>query len=142
MLMFHIDYGTKPSELVSTPQELDAVLDRATEESQQEECPYLVQIYPVTDNPSKTEPMLKLGVGRSFSFLDWDMDYVPGELDGGEETTWEWSGPMEKGPGVGIPNEVAREAAREFVRTGGRRPTNVEWVAGEWQRPVRAEDAR
>jgi Immunity protein Imm1 len=113
----------------STVEELDAVLDKATDESREDGYPYLVQIY-LADDPHGG-PLLKLGVGHTFSFLWYDKTYVAGDLDGGHVTSWDWSGPNDQPAGTGIPNELAREAAREFVRTGGQQPANVEWVEGD-----------
>lgn len=120
-----LTYGESPAFLISTVEELDAELDRAHAQSANDEWGYVALIHPYSEE--EFPDRLHLGVGRAFSFLEFNAAYVAGDLDKGEKSWWFWSQVTDLGPGIGIPNEVAREAAREFVRTG-RRPTNVEWV--------------
>jgi hypothetical protein len=126
--VFVLTYGESPAYHIRTVEELDAELDRAHAQSANDEWGYLAMIhhYSGEEFPDR----LHLGVGRAFSFLEFNAAYVAGDLDEGEKSWWWWSQVTDHGPGIGIPNEVAREAAREFVRTG-ERPTNVEWIEDE-----------
>ena len=107
-------------------EELDALLDQLDAESRAEGYPAFVMICP----PDARRPVLSIGLGRDeFSFLTYNLDYVHGDLDGGEPAAWmindEWS---ELPPGFNVEVKVAREAAREFVRSDGQRPSNLSWI--------------
>lgn len=123
--VFVLSYGMSPAYHIRTVEELDAQLDKAHAESARDKWGYAAVLHIYGEGLTGTR--LQFGVGREFSFLESDTGYVAGDLDKGEKSWWLWSQLTDIEPGMGIPNEVAREAAREFVRTG-QRPTNVEWV--------------
>jgi hypothetical protein len=73
-------------------------------------------------------PLLTLGLGRRYSFLTFDDAHaVSQQTSGGASRWWYGNDWTYFAPHRGVPVDIAREAAREFVRTG-RRPTNVEWT--------------
>lgn len=121
-----IAYGEFHLVEVSTVEELDAALDKADADARAASKPMAVSLYLDSEGPDGHA--MTLGVGRDFSCLTYDASYVAGDLDNGQPTAW-WFGPTwaYTDPGRGIPSEIAREAAREYVRTG-RRPANVEWT--------------
>jgi hypothetical protein len=113
---------------VSTVEELDAGLDDTEEWARENGRPVWVYIF----TPKNWDgPVSSLGLGRDFSFSSFDNAHAVGDMDGGQPAEW-WDGSQGgySFPGRGIPVEVAREAAREFVRTG-QRPTNVEWTEAD-----------
>ena len=123
-----VEYGEGPMTAeVSTVAELDELFDTITDQAKADGFPAGVVLY--LDDEGPDGPGLMLGLGREWSVLMDGPLYVPGDLDGGEPSAWfygnQWS---YAGPNHGIPTEDAREAARGFVRTGGQRPTSVEWV--------------
>ncbi|WP_020576960.1 Imm1 family immunity protein [Actinopolymorpha alba] len=128
-VQYLLEYGDGPAQTeVSTVDELDHALDEVNREAEQDQVPYAVYVF----TPAAWDgPVLALGVGRDFSFLNFDNAHVVGDLDSDKPTEW-WYGNDwgHRPPGRGIPVETAREAAREFVRTG-QRPTNVEWIEAE-----------
>lgn len=128
MTTYTVTYGFGPKQATVTDTvELDRVLDEATLEASTEGLPGVVYIA----TGGLRAPMLVLGVGRDdFSFLSCEGGHASGNLDGGQPTAWYYAGDhhSEIPGGRGIPVKEAREAAREFVRSGGERPGNVEWV--------------
>lgn len=126
---FVLAYGDGPEMAeVSNVEELDALLDRITGEARADQCPCGVHIRTEAEWDG---PRMSLGIGRDFSYLTFMTWHVDGYLDPGKPTEW-WCGndrgeiPSHRG----IPVQTAREAAREFVRTGDL-PTNVAWADNE-----------
>lgn len=123
-----VAYGSGPQTVdVSSLSELDELLDSVATQATAEQRPVAVTLYiPELGDDS---PALHLGLGRDWSVLMYNDWHVQGTLDGGKASAWyfenDWS---EAPPNHGIPVDDAREAAREFVRSHGQRPTNVEWV--------------
>jgi Immunity protein Imm1 len=122
--------------LISTVAELDAALDEAADQAVAEQLPYAVQV----DHP-RAPGCVTIGLGdEERAFVDW---LTP---EGRREYAFEPHIPVEAG-GVAFdvngewyehdPEELrvtpmtAREAARQYVRTG-LRPTCVDWA-----RPLR-----
>ena len=127
--VYTVVYGRRPNEeKVRTPDELDAVLDKASTDAAAAGRPSVV--YVLTDRGAQA-PFLGLGVGREFSYLTYGGQHAPGDLDGGVPPAWYTSGARSELPaGRAVQVEAARDAAREFLLTG-ERPTNVEWVYSE-----------
>lgn len=124
MTMYEVD-SDRGTITVSTVDELDAVLDRATEEARESELPYVVY---VTADGTEDASALGLGVGHDWSWVTYEGWRSSGSLDGGKHSAWSYGRQhTELPPGIGIPNTTVREAARQFVRTG-HRPTNVVWL--------------
>jgi hypothetical protein len=121
---------------VSTVDELDAVLDRVAAQATAEDLPYAVQVH----RPGRHGAVM-FGIGHSVrSFLDWldrgqphgtaDRYAVePGVSAASEPVAFDFYGDWTEMPPerTRVTPLAARDAAREFVRTGGR-PTCVEWV--------------
>lgn len=130
MSTYEISYGEGPTEVViATVDELDEVLDRATAAAAADVLPYIVYIH---TEAGMDGDMLGLGVGGEFSYLTFNDQYVPGDLDGGKPSRWYYDNqPTDLPPGIGIPPNVARDAAREFIRTG-RQPAGAAWADIPW----------
>ena len=117
---------------VSTPEELDATLDRAVSES---EHPVLVDIYPA-DWTGLVPPGLQLGLGHPeraiLVYADaegsaYAMD--PALPDWPESIAFEYGGqPSDVDPHrLRMTPKAARAGAREYVETG-ERPGGVAWA--------------
>jgi hypothetical protein len=121
---------------VTTAAELDQVLDGI--EAEPSNLPFSVSI--VLADGSELPPLLELGVGhpdRSFAYhvgadgtSAWA--YQPGVtpvegfiFDYGGVATDAWPERTRVTP------SAVRAAAREFVTTGGHRPTSLQWNTGE-----------
>jgi hypothetical protein len=117
---------------ISTVAELDAVLDQVAVHAATEKVPFAVQVH---DDAAPGSVML--GVGHpERSFVDWlvpdglhQYAYEPKFAPGGEPIGFDVYGDWREHPPekLRVHPGTAREAAREYVRTG-RRPTGVEWA--------------
>lgn len=108
--------------------DVNILLDRLDAKARSDGQPAHVRICPTGGG----WPILSLGVGRDeFSFLAYNHDHVRGDLDSGRPAAWmfdgEWS---ELPPEFCVEVRAARQAAEEFVRSGGQRPTNLHWANG------------
>lgn len=105
---------------------LDRELDLLADEAKTADRPTFMHIYPAAAG-FRDGPVLGFGIGESFSFLTWGHTHARGD---GDKSDWyygnQWS---ELSPGARMAVDTAREAVREFVRTG-ERPTNVDWTEG------------
>jgi hypothetical protein len=115
-------------DVVSRLEELDAKLDQISNESADKGYAFAVHL---TMGTREAGSILDIGIGGAYSFLRWNQ----------KERSWFSRGTVECADLVFedyvcqggswdrnlIENEVAREAAREFLRAGGQRPTCVEW---------------
>lgn len=118
---------------IATVTELDRVLDGITVEP--DGLPYSVAIF-IPDDTTPYPVTLEIGVGhpdRSFAF----------HVGGRDQAAWAHEPSVPEGDGMLIdyagqatdlaPHQTqvtpvgARQAAREFVSTGGTRPTNLQW---------------
>jgi hypothetical protein len=119
-----LEYGRGPVEVpVTNVTELDSSIDQAIAKAL-DDRPYFVALH-LLDDDEETGRVLSFGVGRETSFLAWGNQHAAGH---GEPAYWYYGNQDSETPaGMNIPTAVARDAAREFVRTG-ERPTNVEWV--------------
>lgn len=116
---------------VSTETELDAVLDQVAVESAAKGIAFAVQI-----NRAASPGAVMIGVGDpGRSFVDWLMDkghrlygHEPGVAAGADPVAYDVYGNFHEHPPEQsrVTPAVAREAAREYVRTG-QRPTCVSW---------------
>jgi hypothetical protein len=117
---------------VSTVDELDRALYQVAEQAAAEKLPYAVQVY----RPDATGSVM-IGIGHpERSFIDWLMPkghreygYLA-DIDAwgepiGFDVYGEWH--EHEPEQARITPATAREAAREYVRTG-QRPTCVEWA--------------
>jgi hypothetical protein len=118
--------------LVSTVDQLDRALDRVAAQANAEKLPYAVQVH-----RSEAPGSIMIGIGHpQRSFIDWLMPKGHREY-GYVEGVAAWSEPIgfdvygewhEHEPEqVRVVPATAREAAREYVRTG-QRPTCVDWA--------------
>jgi hypothetical protein len=117
---------------VSTVDDLDQVLDQVAAQAAAENLPYAVQVY----HPD-AQGSIMIGIGHEErSFVDWlipkgyrkygRIDTVPAPdqpIAFDVYGDWHEHEPEQSR----ITPDTAREAVREFVRTGGQ-PTCVEWV--------------
>lgn len=128
-----VEYGPDATQTaVESVEALDELLDRLEAEAAADVRPWWIYIYD-NDDQGKLRSHLSLGLGEAFSFVDWWSEetqngaHSQGDLDGGEVTAWLYSGAYsELDAGRGIPKDTAREAVRDYLRTG-QQPTNVPW---------------
>lgn len=135
-MIFNAHYGRSPDVEIATVEELDAFLDKATATGDQ----YGIQIAlgSIADEAERTfedwRPVLQIGVGHpERSFLVWYGEPFgwacePDLLALAETLVFNCGGEAEeRSPSATrVGAETAREAARQFIRTGTR-PANVEW---------------
>jgi len=131
---YAIKWARQPHTLVKDVAELDTVLDQVTETAAATGHPHVVSIYPA-DHDGDWPSTLQLGVGHpERAAAHWISATEAGT--GYEPHVPPWSAPIGfdlGGVATELPAEdtrltpqVAREAAREYVRTG-HRPTCVHW---------------
>lgn len=124
-----------------TAGDLDARLDAIHAQAATWPMPVYVAIAPASDHEGA--PGLSIAIGRDQSVLQYERD-LPSP-DGGwsqTELLWSWNGTSDqetgltiaKGPSPGtepgwrvIPATDAREAARQFITTGGKLPDCITW---------------
>lgn len=118
---------------VSSVQELDRELDRITELARGTD-PLMVDLY---DDDDPDGAVLGIGLGADRSVASWTLpNDEPGSMgsrgDGtgrstDDEPWFVWSGEASYfDPATTISVDAARQAMREYMRTGAR-PTNIEW---------------
>jgi hypothetical protein len=115
--------------VVGSVQELDALLDRLTEEAEAADQPLIV-VLGLEDGST-----LSIGVGRPYSVLDYvDGSHDPpyfvsrGDTERREPVRFLFSGEMsEFPPWSAIPIDAAREAMRYFFETGQLSP-EIDWA--------------
>ena len=137
MTTFDISWGTGGGASgIADVADLDRVLDGITVEP--DGLPYSVAIF-IPDDTTPYPVALEIGVGhpdRSFAF----------HVGGRDQAGWGREPSVREGDGMLVdyagqatdlaPHQTqvtpgsARQAAREFVGTGGARPTNLEWDDG------------
>ena len=124
---------------ITTAAELDRVLDGIVVGPGR--MPYSVAIY-VPDESDLIPVMLEIGIGhpeRSFAFYvgereaDAGWAHEPGVPEGDDMLVDHAGQATDVDPfRTRVTVAGAREAARRFVASGGRRPTNLEWYTKEW----------
>lgn len=128
-------WARQPRTLVSTVDELDAALDQAVAAAAGD-YPHLVSIYPA-EHDGDWPPTLQIGIGHPHrSAAHWIS--AVGAGTGYQPDIQPWRAPISfdlGGVATDLPPEdtlvtpdAAREAAREYVRTG-RRPAGLAWRA-------------
>ncbi len=133
---FTVEWGGHQVQ-VATVEDLDEVLDRAERDRNPDGLPYKIDLVLDGSGGEFGESGLQLGLGHpQRAFLMWFGE--PGGGLGHEAGLAPWTGgllsfdyggvPTEDGPErLGLSPAMARQAAREFLRTG-QRPTCVRWV--------------
>src|SRR5262245_60859401 len=116
----------------TSEEELVDVLRRFDAEFRAEKEPRLVTIY--ADRVAEVTPKLHLGLGADDAMMGYDHGLAsayslgPHRDDMSEIGFAYGDGYSEFLGWTRVSIEDALAAAREFFRTGGRRPTNVDWV--------------
>lgn len=138
MTSFLVEWGTDEAnvERVATVDEFDAVLDRIEGLRDPGGLPFKVDISAEAAEDAWPPQGMQVGLGHPRrARLTWfgepasgdgyEPDVPPGD---GERIDFSYGGiPTEENPaGVRVTPQTAREAAREYIRTG-RRPTCVSW---------------
>jgi Immunity protein Imm1 len=116
--------------LVSSPDEVDALLDRVRDEYT-ERWPVLLELSLVDD----WDHLLNVGVCGEMGVLFWSGKELPGrwyskgdDTEQAEESTYYYMGNNREFPaGAEVPLAVVKLAVREFLATEGLRPTSAEW---------------
>ncbi|HEY3956207.1 MAG TPA: Imm1 family immunity protein [Streptosporangiaceae bacterium] len=135
---------------IQTPGELDATLDRLHSQATADRYPQYILIYPgdcypedghgeadrwvPADPGDGPRPELVLTIGAVDSPVYWyerdGREHASQGTAHDEEPEFEYfcGGQQSYAPAWSlIPHEQAREAARQFVATGGQRPDNITW---------------
>lgn len=128
-----VRWGRQGESTVSTVAQLDAVLDAIAGAGK----PQVVDLLdPARDDPWGERVLVQVGVGhanRSFVMFDADSVWAvePGVEALAEPVWFDYGGtPTEyQSSRTRVRSETARQAAREFMLTEGRRPTCVDWAA-------------
>lgn len=125
----------------ATAAELDARLDDIAAQAATWPLPVTVGIAPPPDD--EAAPALSIVLGRDNSAVNYDRDLPGPDRDWSQsEDLWSWNGTDTEDPPFNIaysgtplslpawaviPADHARQAAREFFTTGGKRPAVITW---------------
>lgn len=144
------EYDDDQQQHISTVAELDALLDRLHRQATADHYPHAVIIYPgnrypdeghgagsqwIPANPGDgPQPELCLTVGAEHSPLFWDQpgqpEYLSKGHNGGADHEFEffYGGQESNAPAWSlVPTADAREAARQFLTSGGTQPPAITW---------------
>lgn len=125
----YIGFGSRRS--ISSPAELDELVDNVASYADDEGIKVAMVVFYPDDDNDYSASSLHFGVGAPNCPLEYGNEaghqYVPGS---GYESTWWYfmCDYSEVPPGREVPIELARTAAREFVRTRGQRPRWFNWI--------------
>ncbi|MEU6381240.1 Imm1 family immunity protein [Streptomyces sp. NPDC046909] len=131
---YRLEHGEEP-DLLSTPEDVDALIDSLLVGSPFEN---LAQIHSTERDllPAFGDPDHELMVGVNkvlqvgvLSFMDGNGNVATrGSSNGRESPVYYIQGQMTEFPACSeIPIDVVRRAVKEFLFSGGQRPTCVEW---------------
>lgn len=125
--------GSDPA-LLSSPEELDAMIDELLTGPVHENMAALYSLDRPKLPSGAADHQLLVGVDREskvglVGFMDADGNVITvGPPDGRDEVVYYSCGEITEFPGPSeVPVDLVRQAAREFLTSGGQRPTCVQW---------------
>jgi immunity protein Imm1 of predicted polymorphic toxin system len=125
--------GSDPA-LLSSPEELDAMIDELLSGPVHENMAALYSLDRPKLPSGAADHQLLVGVDRErgiglVGFMDADGNVITvGPPDGRDEVVYYSCGEITEFPGPSeVPVDLVRQAAREFLASGGQRPTCVQW---------------
>jgi hypothetical protein len=132
------DQGKEPA-LLSSPEEIDAMIDELLTGSVYENMATLYSLDRPLLPSGQPGHQLLAGVDRALrvglvGFMDADGNVITvGPPDGRDEAVYYCTGEITEFPGPSeIPVDLVRRAAKEFLTSGGQRPTSVQWQVPEY----------
>jgi hypothetical protein len=125
--------GSEPVRL-ATPEQIDALIDELLTGSEYENMAALYSLERRKLPSGAADHQLLIGVDRELriglvSYFDADGNRITvGPPDGRDEVVYYSCGEITEFPGPSeVSIELVRQAAKEFLTSGGQRPTCVQW---------------
>lgn len=117
-----------PATVVTSVEELDALVDRVLAENADESVPSMIQVA-VADAPQQGAVQVGLAADVGFIaglFNDGSAGTSRGSATGEEKRVYDYMGHAREVPvRAEIPLDQLREGLREFLTGGGQRPSNI-----------------
>lgn len=130
--------GREPA-VLSAPEEIDAMIDELLTGPVHENMAALYSLDRPKLPSGAADHQLLVGVDRErgiglVGFMDAEGNVITvGPPDGRDEVVYYSCGEITEFPGPSeIPLDQVRQAAKEFLTSGGQRPTSVQWQVPEY----------
>lgn len=119
-----------PAIMLDTADDVERFVDQVAQASAGQQVSSMVEVSFAGDDDA---PMLNVGIGASTGFVHWlDDDAVMsvGDASRAGTITYDYAGhPAEVPASAEVSLDDVRRAVREYLLTGGGRPTGVAWRA-------------